>query len=499
MPSLLGAIGVLFLASPVEAARLVLWRFSPSENRLTFSTDEGVQPRVQLIANPSRLVVDLPGTTFGRPQVEQAVGGGIRAVRVGQFDDTTTRLVIELDAGYSLDPEQVRVRGTAANQWTVEFPEPTFTNAQNSDSIATISATEPTEAEALPTFSSIEATTQIEDLRLTPDGLFLQTRGATPEIDEDFSRRRRRLTVEIEDAAFSPQVVRRELELSEYGIERIELVQEEVDEDDPPTAQVILYFEPDIERWRVNVSDFGGIVLTPRQSSVLANVQSSRSLTAATDSPPSIPVPDRPIPVPVPDRPAPLPAPAAPLPNVSQNRVTVTIDPGHGGRDPGAVGIGGLRETDVVLDISRQVASRLEQQGVQVVMTRQDDREVDLAPRVQVANRAGSNLFVSIHANAISLSRPDVNGLETYYYSSNGERLAQVIHDTVLQMTGVPDRRVRFARFYVLRHTTMPAVLVEVGFVTGAEDARRLNDPAFRTQMAEAIAAGILRYVQQNF
>ncbi|WP_416675047.1 N-acetylmuramoyl-L-alanine amidase family protein [Egbenema bharatensis] len=157
-----------------------------------------------------------------------------------------------------------------------------------------------------------------------------------------------------------------------------------------------------------------------------------------------------------------------------------------------------MRESDIVLDISRQVASRLEEQGVQVIMTRQDDREVDLSPRVQLANRARSNLFVSIHANAISLSRPDVNGLETYYYSSAGERLAQVIHDTVLQMTGVRNRQVRFARFYVLRHTSMPAVLVEVGFVTGEEDARRLSDPAFRTQMAEAIAAGILRYVQQN-
>jgi N-acetylmuramoyl-L-alanine amidase len=73
-----------------------------------------------------------------------------------------------------------------------------------------------------------------------------------------------------------------------------------------------------------------------------------------------------------------------------------------------------------------------------------------------------------------------------------------VIHDTVLQMTEVRNRQVRFARFYVLRHTSMPAVLVEVGFVTGEEDARRLADPAFRTQMAEAIAAGILRYVQQN-
>jgi N-acetylmuramoyl-L-alanine amidase len=502
IPSLLGAIGVLFLASPVEAAQLVLWRFSPSENRLTFRTDEGVQPRVQLVANPSRLVVDLPGTRFGRPQVEQAVGGGIRAVRVGQFDNSTTRLVIELEAGYTIDPGQVQVRETAVHQWTVDLPTPIQTSQTNEPiavPIADVVEANGVETEAFPTFPQIAADTQIEDLRLTRDGLFIRTRGATPTVDEDYSRRRRRLTLELENAAFAPQVVRRELDLSEYGIERVELLQEEGEGNDSPTAQIVFYFKPDVERWQVNVSGFGGIVLTPRQSALLAGVQSPRSLTAATDTPTTaLPVPDRPIPVPIPDRPT-VPASPAPLPDVSRSRVTITIDPGHGGRDPGAVGIGGLRESDIVLDISRQVANQLEQQGVQVVMTRQDDREVDLAPRVQIANQARSNLFVSIHANAISMSRPDVNGLETYYYSSNGERLAQVIHSTVLQMTGVRDRRVRFARFYVLRNTAMPAVLVEVGFVTGEEDARRLADPAFRTQMAEAIATGILRYVQQNF
>jgi N-acetylmuramoyl-L-alanine amidase len=187
------------------------------------------------------------------------------------------------------------------------------------------------------------------------------------------------------------------------------------------------------------------------------------------------------------------------LPDVSDSRVTIAIDPGHGGRDPGAVGINGLRETDVVLDISLQVTQILEQQGVRVILTRRDEREIDLEPRVQTANRANANLFVSIHANAISLDRPDVNGVETYYYSDAGQRFAQVIHDTVLRLTNSRDRRVRFARFYVLRNTSMPAVLLEVGFVTGAEDAQRLADPSFRTQMAEAIAAGILQYVQQNF
>ncbi len=207
------------------------------------------------------------------------------------------------------------------------------------------------------------------------------------------------------------------------------------------------------------------------------------------------------------DSPSPAPPPPAnpptqptnpgTLPTVPNGRYVVVIDPGHGGRDPGAIGIGGLRETDVVIDISRQVATLLQQQGVQVVMTRNGEQFVDLAPRVSIAERANADIFVSIHANAISMSRPEVNGAETYYFSSNaGYRLAQSIQQSILQRTGMGDRGVREARFYVLRNTSMPSALVETGFVTGAQDAPRLRTPTFRTQMAEAIAIGILNYLR---
>jgi N-acetylmuramoyl-L-alanine amidase len=185
------------------------------------------------------------------------------------------------------------------------------------------------------------------------------------------------------------------------------------------------------------------------------------------------------------------------LPRVRNGRVLVVVDPGHGGKDPGAIGIAGLREKDIILPIAQQVASILEQQGVQAVLTRTSDYFVDLAPRVAMAQRMDADIFVSIHANSISLSRPDVNGIETYYYSS-GLRLAQVIHNSILQSVDVADRRVRQGRFFVLRKASMPSVLVEVGFVTGRDDAPKLSDPSYRSQMAQAIARGILLYIQQN-
>ncbi|MGL5510734.1 MAG: N-acetylmuramoyl-L-alanine amidase, partial [Microcoleaceae cyanobacterium] len=157
-----------------------------------------------------------------------------------------------------------------------------------------------------------------------------------------------------------------------------------------------------------------------------------------------------------------------PQPNTAptpRGQLVVVLDAGHGGRDPGAIGIGGLQEKNVVMNITRQVSAILEGQGVRTVLTRTGDYEVELQPRVDMAERVNGAVFVSIHANSISMSRPDVNGIETYYYNS-GLGLAQTIHANLLQGTGANDRRVRQARFYVLRNTSMPAVLLEVGFVT---------------------------------
>lgn len=186
----------------------------------------------------------------------------------------------------------------------------------------------------------------------------------------------------------------------------------------------------------------------------------------------------------------------SPLPRADNGKILVVLDPGHGGDDPGAVGIGGLYEVEIVDPVADRVAELLEENGVSVVLTRTEDIEVDLPPRVDLANRLDANLFVSIHANAVDLSRPEVNGIETYYYSA-GEQLAQTIHASMIDATGGPDRRVRTARFYVLRNTDMPAVLLELGFVTGELDAERLSDPDYRNLLAEAIARGILQYIQQ--
>ncbi len=191
---------------------------------------------------------------------------------------------------------------------------------------------------------------------------------------------------------------------------------------------------------------------------------------------------------------------ASGLPEVARGRFKVVIDPGHGGPDPGAVGINSLRETDVVLDVGLQVAQLLQAKGVQVLMTRTSEVDVDLPPRAALANSSGADLFLSIHANALSMSRPDVNGIETFYFESPRARgLAQAVQDEVLAVSpGSPDRGARTARFYVIRRTVMPSALVELGFVTGQLDSPRLADPAHRRRLALAISRGLLNVLRQG-
>ena len=187
------------------------------------------------------------------------------------------------------------------------------------------------------------------------------------------------------------------------------------------------------------------------------------------------------------------------LPNVKQNNFSVVIDPGHGGSDPGAIGIGGIKETDVVLEVSKIVKKLLSDKGVKVVLTRKNEIDLDLPPRVSFANNTDADIFVSIHANASRGKRRDINGLETFYFrGGRGRLLAKKIQKQILRVSpGSPDRGVKQGRFYVIKNTSMPAVLVEIGFLTGRLDARRLDKAAHRKRLAYAIAKGILEYLSK--
>ena len=181
----------------------------------------------------------------------------------------------------------------------------------------------------------------------------------------------------------------------------------------------------------------------------------------------------------------------------------ITIDPGHGGSDSGAVGPNGYTEKEGAFAISQKVASILNQSGAKVVMTRDSDVDVygpnasarnELQARVDVGNRVNSDIFVSIHCNAFV--NPAANGTQTFYYGSSyqGQRLAQNIQEKMIEANGLRDRGISTCNFYVVKHSYMPAVLIETAFITNYDEEALLSDDEWQTTMAKAIAEGINEY-----
>jgi N-acetylmuramoyl-L-alanine amidase len=220
---------------------------------------------------------------------------------------------------------------------------------------------------------------------------------------------------------------------------------------------------------------------------------------------------------------------------------TIVLDAGHGGHDSGATGPTGLMEKDLVLDVTRRVAKLVVAQlGMKVLLTRDSDNFVTLRDRTSYANKQHADLFVSIHANAHREAAAD--GVETYFLSSeatdsaarqvaaleNGvvqleqptgrgagqvdivkailwdlaqsefqvesSRLAEVVHDSMTQTLRISNRGVKQAGFYVLGGAAMPAVLLEIGFVTNPREERKLKDTKYRDEIARAIFSGLAEY-----
>jgi beta-lactamase class A len=121
---LFGVLGALLVSLPVRATTIRAWHFDSDRNLLKLTTDQGVQPKVQLIANPTRLVIDLPGVVLGHPRTMKTFGTLIQSIRTGQFDRDTTRIVVEVAPGYTLDPSQVKIKAMSASDWLFQLPQP---------------------------------------------------------------------------------------------------------------------------------------------------------------------------------------------------------------------------------------------------------------------------------------------------------------------------------------------------------------------------------------
>ena len=213
---------------------------------------------------------------------------------------------------------------------------------------------------------------------------------------------------------------------------------------------------------------------------------------------------------------------------------TVVIDAGHGGHDPGTSHFG-LKEKYLALDIAKRLRATLQRRGLTVVMTRDTDRFIPLSGRPAIANRLNADLFVSVHINANR--KHTVSGIEVYYPRASvvsesatwppavsdaeiadpNPTVKQVLWDMVLKQTRSQSRRlassvcrsmrtgmsatcrgIKPARFVVLREAWMPAILVEVGYVTNQTEAQRLGSPDYREAAAQSISDGIFTYIRDQ-
>ena len=170
---------------------------------------------------------------------------------------------------------------------------------------------------------------------------------------------------------------------------------------------------------------------------------------------------------------------------------TVVIDAGHGGHDNGGQW-GRVYEKHLALDTAFRLESKLKSMGYQTVMTRRSDYFISLPQRVSTGNSYRNAIFVSIHYNYTW--KQDVSGLETFYSNEESRHLAQCVQNCLIQRTRTVDRSAKYARFYVIRNSKLPAILVEGGFVSNAEERSRMKSAWFRESIAQGIVDGIQRY-----
>jgi N-acetylmuramoyl-L-alanine amidase len=307
----------------------------------------------------------------------------------------------------------------------------------------------------------------------------------------------------------------------------------EVEETEPGTLEI--RFEDAIPQLDSSVPFRSRRVrsLTTQDESILIDLASGVGLASwhPIETPPRITIelgPQRQTPTPAPVR-GPITSRLGPRP--------VVIDPGHGGDDTGASSPDGVTEKEVVLSVARRLARTLESRGYAVRLTRDGDQGRALTDRTALANRLDATVFVSLHANASIVS--SVTGAETYYMSLDGasdeaaaataelenqagmstedrspldlilwdlaqaevlnesSRLALAVQGRLNARLGLRDRGVKQAPFVVLTGATMPAILVEVGFLSNPSEAQRLTQPDSQQALAEAIAAGIEDFLRR--
>jgi N-acetylmuramoyl-L-alanine amidase len=447
-----------------------------------------VRAESRVLPNPDRVVIDLHGAAFRLADQDIAVGaGGVKRLRAAQFQTKpyVTRVVLDLmqtvetrvltvPDSYDLTIEIRTKGGVPAVQAPVPAPNPPAAAAAMAAPVAPAPVAPPAPpAPPTPPVSSPPPSGHDHDMRpaesqdhLTPP----PAAPAVPNVPDDGVPRV--LQVRTEQVAGRFRVVIEGTMPLDYAVR--ELLE--------PDRLVVDIAGAIFIPIKQEIPIAGAVVTEVRAAQFQASPHVTRVVvvlkrkTAYTVSPEGSPT----LTIEIPE-------------TLAATGHVVAIDAGHGGIDTGAIGPTGTLEKEIVLDVSLRVREALVRSGVRVVMTRETDATVALADRPRIARQQGVTAFVSIHANAST--RPAVNGSETYFLTSQSLPLAQAIQEELSRISGLIGRGTRTANFLVLRESEVPAVLVEVAYLSNVDEEVKLRQNAFRQKLADAIARGIQRYL----
>ena len=185
-------------------------------------------------------------------------------------------------------------------------------------------------------------------------------------------------------------------------------------------------------------------------------------------------------------------------------KVTVVIDPGHGGEDPGKVGSNDVLEKDLNLKIAKKVIKLLKKEGIQVVTTREDDnvptaKREDLEQRIKLINETKPELTVCIHQN--SFPNASVKGAQVFYYAPSeiGKEVAGIVQEELRTIDSENTREIKANEtYYMLKNTEVPTIIVECGFLTNPEEAEKLTNEEYQDKIAKAVFDGIIKWLEKE-
>ncbi|PZV12649.1 MAG: N-acetylmuramoyl-L-alanine amidase [Pseudanabaena sp.] len=450
-----------------QSSALQLNSIRPITNGLMLTVNANPQIRIQREDNPDRLIVDLQNTNLAQELHKATVPMnrlGIKQVRVAQFQNNPAiaRLVFDLDSSDPNSKVAWLSQYNAATRTLLLTPSNQTAQAIPINPPISPSLTLP---RPINTPSQVSSTpSAIEKLSFSNTGQLIVEANQPVNYRVTIDRASGTYNVTVANAKISSNLQRPSL-AANSPIERIRLSQ---------VGNSVEIGIKTVAGWQVRETQR----FTNQQIKLQVSLNSAAP-SNQTSLPSNIPVKQAP-------------------PNTGdRRRGVIFVDAGHGGNDPGAVD-NSIQEKDVVLPISLKLGKALQSMGYTVYYTRTNDVEIDLEPRVAAAERINADVFVSVHANSLAPGNSGISGIETYHSrnSTVGRELANYVHSQIITGTGARDRSVRGAGFYVIAKTSMPAILVETGFVTNPAEARNLSSPDYQKRMADAIARGIDQFMR---